>query len=151
MSLFDALGQLANNWPTVALSVILGLGGGVVGALIAARTQRRLAGDGLREEARRALRAYERCLLDLGMEFELHEIRDGSRPISETTWATLAAARETAFPFAERLAEGSRDLVRTGWVADTEPGQDPLTTSNELWQRGKALGAAIDKSLPSTS
>jgi hypothetical protein len=148
MSLVDALGQLANNWPTVALSVFLGLSGGVVGATIAARTQRRLAGDSLREEARRALRTYERSLIDLGMQFELQIIDDGSRSLSGTTWDSLATARESAFPFADRLPEVSRDLVRMGWVEETWPGEDPLTTSNALWARGKKLGEAIDAAFP---
>lgn len=144
MSIVEALALLGNTWPTVLLSVVLGLGGGVVGALIGARAQRRQARDARGEEARAKLRAYERGLLDWSLEDEAKQMRDGTYVFTSTSLADVAKAREDAFPFADYLPPRKQHLVKSQMADMADYGQDPLMTSNDLWKRGQELGRALD-------
>lgn len=151
MSIVEAWELLSKTWPTVALSVVLGLGGGVIGAAIGAWSQRKLAQSGLREEARRALRAYERVLLDLGNKQQSEFLDDGAFDFTAATWEALAESRAAAYLFADQFSPELAELLRRGWVEDTWPHEDPLTTSNSLLDLGTKIRASVDKEFPAKS
>ena len=144
MSIAEALRLLGDTWPTVVLSVVLGLGGGVVGALIGAAAQNRQARDARGEAARTKLRAYERGLLDWSIEDESKIIRDGTFVFTKTSLEDVARAREEAFPFADYLPARKQHLVKSQMADMPDHQDDPLLMSTDLWKRGQELGRVLD-------
>jgi hypothetical protein len=147
MSIVEAYEAFLQTWPTVVLSLIVGLGGGTVGAIIGATSQGKREKAQQRKDAREALKGFERVLLDWSLEYESKLLQDDTTPFTTTSFTDLAAAREKAYPYAHYLPKASRKLVTQQWMSDGYFG-NPMDVSNEVHQRGTDLGTAIDKALP---
>ena len=130
-------------WITILISLIVGLGGGVIGAVIAASNQTKLAREARRATAQAALWTFQRTIRDLATEEELHEIRDGTYAFTNTKPDDLAAARAAAYPFRGYLAQARRRLLERVWIDDYDPRVDPLRRSDDLDNWAKDLEQAI--------
>jgi hypothetical protein len=130
------------EWPTVMVSLLVGLGGGVVSALVTGGQQRKAARSTARAQASTALWNFQRTLHDFAMEMESPLIRDGTRPLTNTTAGDIAAQRVLAYPHKSYLGENAK-LVARLWYADWEQGMDPMVPSDDVWQWSKDLDAAL--------
>lgn len=115
----------AVDWPTVVVSLIVGVAGGVVGALITSATQRKLARDAASATANQALWGFQRALNDFAAEQEGAIIRDGDY-FTKTTREDLEAARRLAYPHRGYLGAEYTKLVSRNWLGDWDPHGDPL-------------------------
>ncbi len=67
------------DWLTVVVSLIVGLGGGVLSAFVTGKVQAGLARSSARDTAAAALWNFHRTLHDYALELEAPLIRDGSK------------------------------------------------------------------------
>jgi hypothetical protein len=131
-------------WLTIALSVISGLGGGVVGALIAARTQRGIARAGRRDTAQHALWSYHRVLHDWSEEMEARATHDTPR-YTKSDSDKLNAARDSAYPYRSYLAKDKQKLISRNWLPDWRDETGAMGVSDEFYAWAKDLETELDR------
>lgn len=131
------------GWLTVVLSLLTGLGGGVAGALIAAKTQRGIARTERRDTAQYALWSYHRILLDWSSEMEARETRESRYTKSDAD--KLNAARDAAYPFRSYLAKDKQKLVTRNWLPDWFPETGAMGVADGFYAWAKELEEELDR------
>ncbi len=129
---------------TVVLSLVVGLGGGAAGALIAGRSAKTLAERSVRRTAATALWNFHRALHDYAIEQESAVIKDGTKPVTKTTREDIASQRALAYPYKSYLGDDSK-LVERLWHDEWEQGMDPLGPSDDVWKWAGELDTALTR------
>lgn len=127
---------------TIVVSLVVGLGGGVLSALVTTGAQRKIARSSARTVAATALWTFQRTLHDYAMERESHYVDDGSITLTKTTPGDIAAARALAYPHKNYLGDDAQ-LVERHWHAEGWPGDNPLIPSDDVAKWSKDLEAAL--------
>ena len=130
-------------WVTIVLAILTGLGSGLVGALIAARAQSKVARDGRRDVAQIALWSYHRVLHDWagGMETQASGIRRFTKPDDEK----LNAAREAAYPYRSYLSKDKQKLVARDWMPEWKVETGDMGVSDEFLEWADDLETELDR------
>lgn len=113
------------SWPTIVLSILVGLGSGTLAAVIGGINQERLARSATRRSAEKALWGFQRAISDYAAESiaGYHE----AIPFTRTSPQDIAILRADAYPYRRYLGEHA-DLVSRMWMPEGEPEMDV-----ELW------------------
>jgi hypothetical protein len=131
-------------WLTVVLSLITGLGGGVIGAVIGDRRQRLIARQARRDLAERALWTYHRVLLDWSSAMEADAIH-GDPPFTSADQKTLNRARNKAYPYRSYLAADKQKLVTRNWLPEWTDRGGAMGVSEEFLTWAEELAAELDR------
>jgi hypothetical protein len=136
------------DWQNAILSLVIGLGGGVVGAFVSNHFQVRRDRLSRRSQAKNALMTYERALSDKADSmYESLGFNDGWPSFARATWDDIRAARNEAYLWKEYLQPGDRHLVTTTQIADDGVFDDNSSSSAEsLAKRSSDLTEAIERS-----
>jgi hypothetical protein len=131
-------------WLTIGLSLVTGLGGGVAGALVTAKTQRGIARDNRRDLAQQVLWSYHRVLNDWSQEMEARAIQDAA-PYTKSDSKKLSAAREAAYPYRSYLGKDSQKLITRNWLPEWKDESGAMGVSDEFNIWAKALETELDR------
>ncbi|MBA4248546.1 MAG: hypothetical protein C0444_09685 [Microbacterium sp.] len=129
---------------TIAVSLITGLGGGVLGALIAAKTQRGIARDSRRDAAQHALWSYHRVLYDWSREMESRAIQDAP-PYTKSDGEKLGKARDAAYPYRLYLAKDKQELITRNWLPDWRDELGAMGVADDFHAWAKALEDELER------
>jgi hypothetical protein len=131
-------GDGAPWWVTILVSLVVGLGSGLFGAWIAAKTQKSLARETRKAEASKALWAFQRGLHDYASEGYAHFTREFI-PFTETGKNDLARLRAEAYPYRGFLGSDQEDLVKRMSFESWDPSIDPMDGVDDMQKWADSL------------
>jgi hypothetical protein len=135
------------DWESIILSLVVGLGGGVAGAIVSNRFQDSRERQAQRLQAKHALMTFQRTLGDkaISMWHDLGYTED--RPsFAKVDWSEVRAARNDAYLYRHYLEPADRQLIESTQIFDDGAHDNDSTTgADSLAFRSSEIEKAIAK------